>query len=350
MKSKLLMLGALWSAVCAANAQTATTVYGLADAGLVRESGGRAGSVTKLTSGVKNGSRLGFRGVEDLGGGLSANYVLEMGMNIDTGAFGQGGLAFGRQAFVGLKGSSGTVTFGRQYTPLFNALSSIDPFSAASTAANSSNIMSTGGIRMNNAIKYETPNLQGFSGEVAYGFGEVAGNTSAGRQVGAALRYVRGPLNVQVGHANVNSVPSATAAQTSGKTTMLGVVYDLSVAKIALAYAVNKGTVNVNGAVNLDPNADSRDALLGVTIPFGVSTVQASYIRKQDRASTNRSASQFGVAYSYALSKRTELYTAYGYIRNDASNTAPVGFYTVGNATETGSGNKAFNMGIRHTF
>jgi predicted porin len=350
MKTKFLMLGALWSLTCTASAQTAVTVYGVVDAGLVHESGGRTGNVTKLASGIKNGSRLGFRGIEDLGDGLSALFVLEMGMNIDTGALGQGGLGFGRQAFVGLKGKGGTLTLGRQYTPLFIALSNIDPFNAASTAGSSNNIMSVAGIRMNNTVKYETPNLHGFSAELAYGFGEQAGNFSAGRQAGAALRYAGGPLNVQLGHANVNNLPTATAAASNGKTTLLGATYDFTVVKVAAAYAVNKGSVIINGALNPNRNADTRDALLGVIVPLGRSTLQASYIHKQDKAGTNQGANQFAVGYSYALSKRTELYTAYGHISNHVPNTAPFGFYTAGNASDTGTGNKAFDIGLRHTF
>jgi predicted porin len=350
MKGRILILGAAWSLSCAATAQTAVTIYGVADGGFVHESGGRAGSITKLSSGVKSGSRLGFRGNEDLGDGLSAHFVLETGLNLDTGAFGQGGLAFGRQAYVGLKGSAGALNLGRQYTPLYLALASIDPFTASSTAGSANNIMSIAGIRMNNTVKYETPNLHGFSAELAYGFGEQAGNFSAGRQAGATLRYAGGPLNIQLSHANVNNLPTATAAASNGKTTMLGATYDFTVAKLAAAYAVNKGNVIINGALNPNRNAETRDALLGVIVPLGRSTLQASYIHKQDKAGTNQGANQFAIGYSYALSKRTDLYTAYGRISNHVPNTAPFGFYTVGNASDTGTGNKAFDIGIRHTF
>ncbi|WP_308610527.1 porin [Massilia frigida] len=100
-----------------AMAQSSVTVYGVADAALVKESGGVAGGVTKMVGGVEGGSRLGFRGTEDLGGGLAAIFTLEMGFNLDTGTSAQGGVAFGRQAFVGLNSKAGALTLGRQYTP-----------------------------------------------------------------------------------------------------------------------------------------------------------------------------------------------------------------------------------------
>src|SRR5437868_4896157 len=91
----------------AAQAQSSVTVYGAVDLGLVLERG-PAGSVTKLSSGVEAGSRLGFKGTEDLGGGLSAKFVLEMGISVDNGGLNQGGAAFGRQSLVGLAGGFGS--------------------------------------------------------------------------------------------------------------------------------------------------------------------------------------------------------------------------------------------------
>ncbi len=110
-------------------AQTNVTIYGLIDTGIVHETGNVAGSVTKVTSGMSNGSRIGFKGSENLGDGLSVIFLLESGYQVDTGAMGQGGLLFGRQAYVGLKSvDKGTVTLGRQYTPQYNTLVLADPF------------------------------------------------------------------------------------------------------------------------------------------------------------------------------------------------------------------------------
>ena len=100
-----------------AHAQTNVTIYGLVDAGLVSERGGSAGSVTKVTSGIGSQSRLGFKGTEDLGNGLSAIFQLETGVKIDDGALDSANTIFNRQAYVGLKSKdAGTLTLGRQYT------------------------------------------------------------------------------------------------------------------------------------------------------------------------------------------------------------------------------------------
>lgn len=126
MKKSLLALAVLGAFAGAASAQTNVTIYGVVDAGITHENGA-AGSVTKLATGVQSGNRLGFKGTEDLGGGLKANFQIENGFNLDTGTQRQGAL-FGRQAYVGLSGNFGAINLGRQYNPVFNALDSIDPW------------------------------------------------------------------------------------------------------------------------------------------------------------------------------------------------------------------------------
>lgn len=350
METKRVIVGAaIAAAACGgALAQTNVTAYGIVDAGIVRESGGSAGKVTKLGSGIASGSRLGFRGVEDLGDGANAHFVLETGTNIDTGALGQGGLLFGRQAYVGLTGANtGSLNFGRQYTPLFLAINAIDPFLGFSMAGSANNMLSEGGIRMNNTVKYTSPLLGGFVAEAAYGLGEVAGDNRVGRNLGALVGYANGPVNIRFAYHHTDNVPSATVAAASGHTSFLGGTYNFGVVKAALAYSLNKGLVTINGTAR--PNTDSRDLLAGVTVPFGPNTVMISYTRKDDRSSLNQDATQIAIGYTYALSKRTDLYTSFAKIRNDAPAGRP-GFYTVGNGSDTGTGDRAFNLGVRHTF
>ncbi|WP_308610528.1 porin [Massilia frigida] len=208
--------------------------------------------------------------------------------------------------------------------------------------------MSNAGIRMNNTVKYASAPVNGFSGELAYGLGETSGNSKAGRQLGAGLGYVRGPLSLRLGYANVNSIPAATAL-TTGKTILLGGAYDFKVIKVSLGFASNKGTVNVNTRVDPNPSAKSHDTILGVTVPLGAGNIRASSIIKQDRRPTDRDASQWGVAYNYFISKRSDVYVAYARINNDVLPGA-TGFYTAGNATEAGGGDRAFNVGMRHSF
>lgn len=311
-------------------AQSSVTIYGIVDAGLVHESGGTTASVNNLSGGIASGSRLGFKGKEDLGGGLSANFVIENGFNPDTGIAGQSGLLFGRQAFVGLSGNLGAVTLGRQYSPYYKVLRDVaDPF-AAGLAGRAGNIMATN-TRINNMIEYATPKLGGFSADVGYGFGEVAGDSAKSRNLGAAIGYAQGALNVQLAHHQLNN---AAATDKTGNTLLTG-SYDFGVAKASLGYAINKGT----------GTADSSDAIAGVTVPFGASKVLASYIRHNDKTTANKDANQWAIGYIYSLSKRTDLYSSYAHISNSNGAT-----FKVGNGTDTGTGDKAYNLGIRHSF
>lgn len=350
-----------------AQAQSAVEVYGVVDMGFVRESGNVAGLDTngrlaggtpviaggnKLTSGAQSGTRVGFKGKEGLGGGLKGLFVLETGIAADRGGFNQGNLAFGRQTFVGLQGDFGTVTLGRQYTSYFLTLNQVaDPF-ASGLAGNAQNLMlplavpaeGYGGgsnptadgyeadraIRMNNAIKFASPIIAGFSGEVAYGFGEVAASNSRNRVVTGSIGYDMKPVSVRLSHYRKNGNP----ANPDMSSTMLAANWDFGIAKIFAAYA-NNDWANAG---------KSRDYLIGATAPFGPHTLIASYIRKDVRNST-ADASQWGLGYTYALSKRTNLYAAYGRISNDSGAT-----FTVGNNSENGTSRAAFNFGVRHLF
>lgn len=337
-------------------AQSSVTVYGIVDVALVRETGAAAGSTSKVTSGVGTGSRLGFRGTEDLGGGLSAVFLLENGFQADTGAQGQGGLLFGRQIFVGLQGSFGAVTLGRQYTPQYLTVALADPFGSG-YAGDTKNLMpatGNGTSRMDNTIKYVSPVWSGVTAELVYAPGEVAGSDSAGRQFGGTLGYAAGPLKVRLSYHNRNNDTALLPNLSSARNTVVGGTYDFGVAKAHFAYGLNEGlnssplrnTANPFGYRTAPvASLDSQDAMLGVSVPMGPHTLLASYIRKNDRTALNQDATQLAVGYRYALSKRTDVYTAYS--RIDNKNGAG---YTVGSSIEGGSGDGAFNVGIRHAF
>jgi predicted porin len=323
MKKMLFAATALAVIGGSALAQTNVTIYGLLDTGLIRESGGAAGNVTKLSNGGQNGSRLGFKGTEDLGDGRSALFVLESGFDIGTGASQQGSALFGRQAYVGLKDNSlGALTFGRQYTAVNNALAVIDPFGLGLAGA-SINLMSVGSksaarggpglSRMNNAIKYSAPTLGGFTGEFSYAPGEVVGNNKANRQLDGSISYAAGPVTVTLAH---NRVADATATNTA-KVTFLGAKYNFGVATLSLAAAVNKGAFS--GLADI-ANPDSRDYLVGVSVPVGAGTILASYIKKKDRSGAANDANLIALGYTYALSKRTNLYTSLARISNTRPN------------------------------
>jgi predicted porin len=341
-----------------AAAQSNVTAYGLIDAGLSFESGNSAGSVTKVTSGIAGGSRLGFKGTEDLGGGSKALFVIETGIMVDTGAYGQGGLAFGRQVFVGLGNErAGTLTIGRQYAPHYLATVFADPFSSG-TAADEKNLINavSDGGRMSNSIKYASPQLRGLSGEIAYSAGETVGDNTAGRAYGFAIAYDGTPLSVRLAyHAKNND--TATTKLDNARNTFLAATYAFRYAKLHLAYGVNKGPysstlrngANPYGYAEVPTAAtltdDSTDALAGLTVPMGAHTLLASWIHKNDKTAANRDADQFGLGYRYNLSLRTNLYAIYARMcnKNRAS-------YTLGNASEGGTGDRAVNLGMQHAF
>lgn len=329
MKKPLLLLALPCAATGAAFAQTSLTIYGIVDAGLVYERGGMTGNVSKLTGGVQSGSRLGFKGREELGGDVTAKFVLESGFGIDNGMLGQGGLLFGRQAYAGLGGRWGDLAFGRQYSPHYLALDEIDPFGTG-LAGNATNLMSTV-TRMNNTVKFSTPAWSDLTGELAYGFGEVPGNSAANRQIGASIGFLRGPLVLKLAHHRTEDAIGSDRA----RSTLLAGRLDFGRAIASLGVGLNRGT----------GTNDTRDYMLGVTVPVGAGALLASYIRKDDRSALNGDASQWALGYSHSLSRRTNVYTSFARISND-----PGATYTVGNASEPGSGDKAFNVGIRHKF
>ena len=342
MKKSLFTLAVLGAVSGVAYAQTAVTVYGMVDLGVVQENGAVANkantdakiapgsNITKLTSGAQSGSRLGFRGNEDLGGGLSAIFVMEMGIAADTGGLNQGGLAWGRQIYAGVKGGFGTVMLGRQYSLAHSTKTGVaDPFTG-DLAGNSGNIMASV-TRTDNTIKYVSPSFGGLTGEASYSLGEVAGDNAAGRIIGSALSYAKGPLNVRLSTYNRNNA-TATA---SDKFNIVAANYNFGPVKGYLAYTQSKGY----------SFGDNNDALIGVSVPVGANVFLASYIHKNDKLAVNRDASQFALGYMYYLSKRTNLYASAAVIDNKNG-----ALYTVGNGTESGTGDKAFNFGVRHTF
>lgn len=309
-------------------AQSNVTIYGVVDVGISREdNGAAAGSVWRMDSGIQSGSRIGFRGTEDLGGGLKANFVLENGFSTDTGALGQGGRLFGREATIGLSGGFGAVKAGRQYNPIYKVIDNFEPFGTG-LAGDASRLFATYGSRMDNAIDYISPNFGGFSAELAYGLGEVAGNTSGSRQIGGTIGYNQGPLAAALSYHRQNN----PAGSDNAKTTLLAGAYDFGFVKAHAMYAVNKGLATL----------DTRDALIGVTVPIGSGKLIADYIRKEDKVLANADADQVAVGYVYPLSKRTNLYTSYSRTSNDAA-----AAYNVATAGRT---DKLFNVGIRHRF
>nr|WP_315212543.1 porin [uncultured Duganella sp.] len=322
-----LALGLLSSS---ALAQSSVTVYGVADAGLLVERGAAAGNTTKVGSGIGSGSRLGIKGKEDLGGGMSLAFGLENGNNLDTGIPAQGGLLFGRQAYLCLTTPVGAFSIGRQYSPFYKTLNNIaDPFQTG-FAGNSQNIFANNS-RVDNSVEYITPKVAGFSADVLYGYGEVAGDTSKNRSISASGTYENGPLTLVLAHQQRDNA----LATARSRNTMLTARYQFSMVTVHAAHARNKDLLE----------NESKDTLLGFTVRLPVGTLLMSYIDHHDDSALRQDAKQGAVGYLYPLSRRTDLYTAYGHINNRNG----AGF-KVGTATDTGTGTTGFNLGVRHVF
>jgi predicted porin len=328
MKKAVLVAAVLAGMSAGALAQSNVQIYGVLDSAIVHESGGPKGSATKLESGVSNSSRIGFRGGEDLGDGLSALFVLEAGILIDTGASDQNGLLFGRQAFVGVrKNDFGTLAIGRQYTPIYQTLTMIDP-SSNNYGGAAGQLMSgeKAGTRQNNAVNFSSDKFAGFSGQLAYGFGEVSGNAQGSRQVGGSLTYELGKLTLRTAYNQTNN----TTATDSARNTLTLAKYDFGVLTAGVGMGTNKGT----------GTTDSRDYIAALTVPFGPHTIMATYIKKDDRSVANKfDAHQYASTYIYNLSKRTLVYAAYAKLSN-------INFTT----TKFGTGNREIDLGIKQTF
>ena len=332
MKKSLLALAVLGAFAGAASAQSSVTIYGVADAAISRTDNGTTTNTT-LDSGKLSGSRIGFRGTEDLGGGLKAIFTLENGFNIDNGAMADTARLFNRQAWVGLNGGFGTVKAGRQMTPVYANLGTFDPFGNAQ-AGDSARIFNTEyeGSRWDNSLTYNF-SAQGFRAEVNYALGEVAGTSSGNRAIGGFAGYKNGPLDVVAIYQKVNN-----ATGTDDRTTwMIGGNYDLGFIKPYFAYASAKGATTATN------NTDARDMLIGLTAPVSAAgTIVASYARKDNKLAGNADADQWAIGYQHALSTRTTLHTSYGRLSNDGGSSLRV--VTPGEtATE-------FTVGVRHTF
>lgn len=186
------------SAFGTASAQSNITVYGIVDVAAVHLTHHVGSTDTYMRSGPKDGSRLGFRGTEDLGNGINALFVLEAGYNVDDGTAGQSGSLFNRAAYVGLSSKSfGTVTVGRQYAPYFEYLSPLGPVPPVTGSAGDHPGDIDGfdiTIRNNNSVKYTSPKWHGFTLGVMGAAGEQASNSAgpSGDTYSAAIKYETG--------------------------------------------------------------------------------------------------------------------------------------------------------------
>lgn len=366
MKKSLAALAALAS--CAAFAQSTVSLYGVLDVGYTRANGDVA-DWQGLASGRTASSRIGFRGVEDLGGGLKASFTLEADVMADSGAGvttplpgfastdnktpgASGQLQFNRLSIVGLGGPWGEVTFGRNYTPTFLLDFAYDPFAqngvGFSLITGTSLFFSAAGsvnhLRASNLVTYSLPRtLGGFTGSIAWAPSETPSNApKEGGHTGMKFGYASGPLSVDVAWAKTK-----LAAVGDVKTASAGASYNFGIVKPMVEVSQDKF-----GAVG--GSAKKTGWLVGATAPIGVpGELRASYgrVKRTFPGAADGEVSQVAVGYVHSLSKRTALFTTLSQVRNDGYRNTPTAGYAVGNAVSSPNGRvNALDVGVRHTF
>jgi predicted porin len=354
-----------------AHAQSSVTVYGLLDVGMEWSNGGSMSQV-RMFSGGSMGSRLGFRGVEDLGGGLSAVFRLESGLNVDIGTLAQGGLAFGREATVGLASTTwGTVSLGRQPSPYNVSLPWVDAFiweGAGGLLGLSKSGATTVQViplavngRPDNSVGWVSPNFNGVQVRALVALSEKS--PTLGNIQGASARYTKGPIDVVAAYSRAKA---GTAGTGELRAASVGGSYDFGPARAYLGYTREQNNCSncVGGFARPagftgSHGADYRLINLGARFPFGAFTAIAQVVRIQDRGEYtvspgSRDATWLSVGGDYFLSKRTTLYATVGsianrngsqYIPGAGSSQAVAGLVPLGNPRATVAG-----VGIKHTF
>ena len=262
----------------AAHAQSSVTLYGLIDEGFDFTSNGAGHRGYEMVSGDAAGSRWGLKGSEDLGNGLKGIFLLENGFNTNTGQLGQGGLEFGRQAYVGLSSVHyGTFTMGRQYDP------TVDMWSGFTAAGNTmgdlaahpfDNDNADWDYRIQNSVKYVSPTYAGFTGEAMYGFSNQAGAFANNRMYSAAGTYKMGGFAAALAYMKTDNGGANASGAASNNTTVFtadsqqnidaGVSYTFSNnAMLAFAYShvdVYNPTANPATARTQNPSTGASES------------------------------------------------------------------------------------------
>jgi len=278
MKKSLIALAAL--AATASFAQSTVQIDGIFDVGY--QSIDYKGSLGKVNGFQGNGSstsQLNFRGTEDLGGGLKANFLMEYSVQPDESTTSMAN----RQSYVGLEGGFGSVNLGRQYTQIHGVQGAFDANGNATAAGWLGGGTST--VRQSNAIVYTTPNFSGFTAALELGHAEVAQTSSvtgnAGNTTALGLNYTNGPLTVKAATETIKltalsyaapGIASAVAlsdALANRKANSIGASYDLGVAKLmAVSTSAKAGSAADNGKVTTTN--------FGVSVPMGAVTLNAT--------------------------------------------------------------------------
>lgn len=310
MKKSLIALAVLGSLAAAAHAQSNVTLYGRVDLGLQR---GLGDDITRLEQG--SGSRLGVRGVEDLGGGLKALFNIEHRFNADTGAVNSSSSFWAGRSVVGLEGGFGQVVLGREYTPARNVANRADPW-GGDTVGRMEPIL-FGAIlpsRQNNSITYTSPSFGGLRAQAQVTVDEVAGNDNKAFY-GLNLTYGAGPLSLAYGYDKSGVDDNTWHLVTAG--------YDFGSFRLVGAYGQGTPETGVD---------KHRSYMVGATAPLGAGEVKLAYGKLEEVDPDRDVSSKFAIGYHYALSKRTTVY------------------FDVANDSELDDNKTGFDIGLKHNF
>ena len=347
---KCLVLAALLTTAGAAWAQSSVTIFGIVDTGLQYGTGSIANKI-RLAPNGNSASRLGFRGIEDLGGGMSAGFWLEAAVNGDDGTSpasntnnqvsgsvpaGSQGLTFMRRSTVSLLGRWGEVRLGRDLNPQVYNLLTLDPFGfvGAGISLTSANAI-TGVVkaRSSNSISYFLPaKLGGLYGQAMYYLGENnSGIPTEDDGTGAGLRvgYAAGPINLAI------AVSRTQYAAGDISQNNIGGSYDFGRVKLMAQYGRDE-----NGAIS------ARGYQVGGIVKAGAGEFKLGYSMYKTDAARNPEARKVAVGYVHNLSKRTAVYATFARLKNKNG----ASFALQGATTAPNTSSSGYDLGIRHTF
>lgn len=385
MKKTLLVSAVFGTFACVAHAQSNVTLYGIVDEGLSytnnvatggKDANGKLphGSLFALQSGAVQGSRWGLKGTEDLGGGLSTVFQLENGFNTSTGALGQGGRMFGRQAWVGFSSTSaGTVTMGRQYDSVVDYLGPLTAngnWGGIFFAHPFDNDNTNNSFRINNSVKYTSVNYAGLQFGGLYGFSNTAGQFANNRAWSLGARYSAGPLTIGAAYLDLK-YPNAnsTGAQADGSNPVTAAFALVSgsgwnyarqrTGGLGASYAFGPATATVTATESAMQTPISYVRFMNVETNvryFVTPTLSLNAMYDYTHATFSRYGSQFrphfntlGLMSDYLLSKRTDVYAQAVYQDGSTGTDGIVGVWSAGGNSASTSQIVA-RVGIRHKF
>jgi predicted porin len=337
-------------------AQSSVTLYGVLDNGLVYQDAGRGNDAVRAVPGGLFSTRYGFKGSEDIGGGLHVNFQLEQAFSGQTGAATNPADAFNRLAYVGLSGGFGEVRFGLQNTPQYDVLQmAMDPSAVKSIASPMNNFNSLI-IRASNSMSYYTPTFAGLNAKFMVALRDPTTGMGNGLSfVNGIVQYDNGPLNLAAGYERGDE-PSlgGAAAPPGGPAAGPGAV--LTVINAAASYGIGNDRVWLawHTENQTDTAGYARHDVYQISnsyrfAPTDQLSVMYGYVH--DRTGAGNNAQQLGVLFEYYLSKATELYTAAGFIQNrhQAKYTLDGTAYS-GLTVAPGTDTRGIGVGLVHKF